>query len=89
MSDCWIHHAGSCINLHVFYEIGKPDGTLGAQISNPAVPQTVLSEILSWRSEGATDMDVITRLRQRTVPSGYDIHSWIQGTRNIHKKPCT
>lgn len=54
-----------------------------AVIPNPAVTTVtteVLSEILLWRSEGATDVDVITRLRQRTVPSGFDIHPWIDGT---------
>jgi hypothetical protein len=47
--------------------------------ANPAVPNSVLSEILSWRAEGATDMDIIIRLRQRTVPSGYTPLPWTQG----------
>ena len=29
--------------------------------------------------EGASDKDVITRLRQRTVPDGYSYHTWIPG----------
>ena len=46
---------------------------------SPIVPASLLSEILSWRCEGATDMDVITRLRQRTVPTGYNPHPWKPG----------
>lgn len=49
---------------------------------NPAVKESVLSEILSWRCEGATDLDVITRLRQQTVPSGYTPLPWSQGICN-------
>ena len=39
----------------------------------------VLSEIFAWKQEGATLDDVVTRLRVRTVPSGYTIHNWIDG----------
>ena len=53
-------------NLCTYIIIGKSNGDIEAVISNPVVPQSVLAEILLWRSEGATDIDVITRLRQRT-----------------------
>ena len=46
---------------------------------SPIVPASLLSEILSWRCEGAIDMDVITRLHQRTVPIGYNPHPWKPG----------
>ena len=36
--------------------------------------------IHSWRREGASDKDVIIRLRQRTVPDGYSYHTWIPGS---------
>lgn len=66
------------VTVSIFY-LEKPDGTIEAVIQNPAVPSEVLSEILLWRSEGATDVDVITRLRQRTVPSGFETHTWTNG----------
>ena len=39
--------------------------------NNPAVSKELLEEILSWKIEGASNIDVITRLRQRTLPRGY------------------
>ena len=59
--------------------IVNDDGSITAKVANPAVPDTLLEEIYTWRVERATDMDVITRLRQRTVPSGYSFHPWIPG----------
>lgn len=56
-----------------------PNGDIEAVKYNEAVPHSVLSEIFLWRSEGATDMDVITRLRLRTVPSGFKPHRWSKG----------
>ena len=50
-----------------------------AKRNNPAVSKELLEEILSWKIEGASNIDVITRLRQRTVPRGYEYHSWIPG----------
>ena len=41
---------------------------------NPAVPQQLLLEL-----EGAMDVDVIARLRERTVPQGYKFHTWQPG----------
>ncbi|XP_065917202.1 uncharacterized protein [Dysidea avara] len=40
---------------------------------------TIKGETKIWYSEGATTDDVIERLRLRTVPSGYAIHSWTEG----------
>ena len=57
----------------------KEDGSIVAKKPNPAVPSDLLKEILSWKSEGASMLDVVTRLRQRTVPAGYTIHTWIPG----------
>lgn len=34
--------------------------------------------------EGATDEDIICRLRQRTVPEGYSYHYWCPGKSIIH-----
>lgn len=33
---------------------------------------------MQWKRSGATDDDIIDRLRARTVPRGYPIHSWSQ-----------
>ena len=52
---------------------------LKAKKENCAVSQQLLLEILTWRLEGSTDEDVIVRLRERTVPSGYRYHTWQPG----------
>lgn len=57
-----------------------PDGTVVASEPNPAVDAALLKEILLWKLEGCSNDDVITRLRQRTVPEGYIIHPWITCT---------
>lgn len=46
----------------------------------PHVDQSLLEEISNWESEGCTKEDVITRLRQRTVPHEYTYHPWTEGT---------
>ena len=41
----------------------------------------VLQEISTWKAEGAaSDMDVVTRLRLKTVPEGYKYHLWTKGS---------
>lgn len=55
------------------------DGSLCAQKQNPAIPVNLLRDIFTWKAEGATEIDIITRLRQRTVPAGYAYHTWIPG----------
>lgn len=62
----------------VFSPVGK-DGSISAKRPNTAVSEELLKEISSWRDEGATDKDVLTRLRLRTVPEGYTYHSWNPG----------
>lgn len=56
-----------------------PDGTVTAKYHNPAVPVSVLDEIFQWINNGALMSDVIDRLRCRTVPPGYETHSWSPG----------
>ena len=56
--------------------IGDKDGSITAVNPNPAVPESVLKEILEWKKSGATEDDIIGRLRIRTVPNGYPIHPW-------------
>jgi len=62
--------------LHAYTDVG---GCVTAVEPNPAVGSELLSEIKVWYEEHATTDDVIERLRLRTVPSGYAIHSWTEG----------
>ena len=55
------------------------DGCVNAVQPNHAITTELLGKIKIWYSEGATTDDVIERLRLRTVPSGYAIHSWTEG----------
>ena len=56
--------------------VGCPDGSIVATEQNPAVSAELLAEIFQWREAGATEDDVIERLRMRTVPPGYTPHLW-------------
>ena len=58
-----------------------PDGTVVASEPNSAttVPSALLKDILLWKLEGCSNDDVVARLRQRTVPKGYQFHPWIAG----------
>ena len=60
--------------LYICHNVGKPNGTIEAATHNPS-----LYYMRYYCGEGATDLDVITRLRQRTVPTGYVPHTWNQG----------
>lgn len=66
-----------CINAVCAKDI---DGSITAVLSNPAINLELLSELKSWYAEGASVDDIIERLRLQTVPPGYAIHSWIEGT---------
>ena len=50
-----------------------------AEIPHSAVPTALLTEILLWKDEGCSEMDVIERLRLRTIPDGYHYHTWNYG----------
>ena len=56
---------------------------ISAQVHNPAVSNSLLKEIWQWKTEGCSDVDVIARLRLRTVPLGYDVHTWVSGLFDI------
>ena len=66
--------------------IGNKEGNISAALHNPAISGELLGEIDSWYTQGATIDDVIERLRLRTVPPGYTIHSWIEGVMPFHFK---
>ena len=72
MVSVWRTNAGPgpCMLLHVV----TSDGHIVAQQQNPAVTKELLSEIWSWKMERATDTEIICRLRQQTVPTGYSYH---------------
>lgn len=53
-----------------------PDGSVVGECYNVAVTTSLLVEIHDWMCNGATMIDVIDRLRTRTVPAGYTPHSW-------------
>ena len=55
------------------------NGTVTALLPHHAVSPELLSELSKWNSEGASLNDVVERLRLRTVPPGYEIHTWIEG----------
>ena len=55
-----------------------PDGTVVASEPNSADDSPLLKDILLWKLEGCSN-DVVARLRQRTVPKGYQFHPWIAG----------
>lgn len=50
-----------------------------ACVHNQAVSTELLSEIAEWKAEKCTEEDIVTRLRARTVPVGYEPHTWVKG----------
>ena len=64
------------ITTNCFKFSGNADGTISAERKNPAVPITLVSEILSWKEQGASMEDIVDRLRPRTVPPGYPYTTW-------------
>ncbi len=55
------------------------DGSVDAQLPTDLVSKKLLGEIVVWVKEKCTMEDIITRLRQRTVPRGYLMHTWKEG----------
>ncbi len=51
-----------------------------AEKPNSVVPPSLLCEVLLWRSVQSLSWDdILSRLRPRTVPSGYVYHAWKEG----------
>ena len=48
-------------------------------VPNAAVNAALLQQIHGWIEAGATEDDVIDRLRLQAVPTGYALHTWIGG----------
>ena len=55
------------------------DGKIVVKCPSRAVSSQCLREILSWKLNGVSDSDIISRLRAKTVPPGYPIHPWKPG----------
>ncbi len=51
-----------------------------AQEPTSPVPQEVICEVASLQKSGLSLEDIVSRLRCRTVPTGYPIHPWRAGT---------
>lgn len=72
------YNIGYChISLDENY--AEEQSVLVAEDNTSMVPTEVLQEILNWRKDGISLDDIISRLRSRTVPSGYPIHTWKDG----------
>jgi len=56
------------------------DGTITTEGNSQIVPQHVLHDISCWMKQGVGMKDIVDRLRPRTVPSGYEYHTWTAGT---------
>lgn len=63
-------------HIHV---IVLPSGEIVAKQMSSSVPQSVLKQIHRWSLEKLSYKDIVSRLRCRTVPPGYTIHTWIPG----------
>lgn len=59
--------------------VAMPSGELIGKIPNPAVGTELLLEISLWLSQKIEWSDIISRLRTRTVPSGYAVSKWKNG----------
>ena len=70
-----------------YFSFTDDTDTVTAQIPNPAVSVDLLKEIHLWIEESCSFTDIIEKLRQRTVPSGYDYHPWITGECSSILKP--
>ena len=69
-----------CILLYIGLYLGSADGKLSACIPNPAVDSDLLEKVHTWIRAGIIIDDIIKRLRLQTVPTGYTIHTWTEGT---------
>ena len=61
------------------FSAGLHDGCIVAEVSNPAVSDSILEEIMQWKERGAGENEIYHNLRCRTVPPGYPYHTWKPG----------
>ena len=55
------------------------DGSIVSLQPTPSESPALLREIHLWREAGASEDDVVDRLRTRCVPTGYTPHLWNSG----------
>ena len=87
MVSVWRTNAGP--GPYILLDVVTSDGHIEAQQQNPAVTKELLLEIWSWKMERATDTDIICRLRQQTVPTGYSYHQWCPGNLVVVVNYCS
>ena len=69
--------------------LGAADGKLTACVPNPAVDSELLEKVYSWIRACVIIDDVIERLRLQTVPIGFSVYTWTEGTYlNISTATC-
>lgn len=68
------HFASTLYSLFIF--LGTSTGDVVGEEDNCVVPREVLCEVLLLKKNGVTMEDIVSRLRCRTVPSGYSLHCW-------------
>lgn len=78
LAHCGISYGTYCSYSYKFI-VESTVGEVVAEESNPAVPEEVLNEVWQLKQELISIEDIISRLRTRTVPSGYSFHSWKKG----------
>lgn len=49
------------------------------ELPNPAVTEGMLKKILTWKTAGKSEGEIIRILRLETVPPGYTVHKWTPG----------
>ena len=54
-------------------------GQVVAKKAHPGVNSELLADILKWQKQGLDWIDILNRLRLRTVPPGYTYHPWKSG----------
>ena len=89
MVSVWRTNAGPGPYILLDVDVVISDGHNVAQQQNPAITKEFLSEIWSWKMEGATDTEIICRLRQQMVPTGYSYHQWCPGNLVVIVNYCS
>ena len=59
------------MHTFIFFDTELADGTITAQLPNPAVTTEILQRILEMQKNGISHKEVIQELRKETVPPGY------------------
>ena len=76
-----LHVKINCIHVHPILscDVENEHSVLVVEDPKYVVPSEVLKEISDLRTSGVSVDDINSRLRCRTVSSGYPIHRWKDG----------